>query len=508
MSETSQRPDPEVPENGTGTGTPGLAGTLKKAATAAVVGLVVVQGVGIIQTLVLGRLLGPTEVGLFAAGTVLLGFISVVSQGALSQALIQRKTEIEVAANTVLVVTFGIGVLLACGLAALSPVLGIVFHSSEVTYIALASAGMVLLHACTSVPDALMQRELKVYRKLIIDPAATIVYAVVAIALALTGMGAWAMVIGTYASQIVWVGLSWSLAGWKPSLKLFSVRVWRELSAFSFPLLVNSVAERIRETVEQILVGQFLGARALGQFRYGHRLGSMPSVAILQICSYLLFPAFAQIAHDRERFVHAYHRAAGWLWAAALPVAFLMVLAAEPVVVALLGSEWQPAGAAAAGMAGVGPGMAMAAVAAESIKGIGRPRALTWLSISSLVAGLPLVWWMTTYGLTAVGIAISIMYLATGFGTIVVAGRILDIPLRSVVGRVLGVTTAATAAFVIVEVVDLVFIPAPNLLVELLECLVYLVLYVAVLAVVDRARVRVMVGELRKLSRRRPGRGR
>ena len=47
-------------------------------AGAAAGGLVIVQGVGAVQTLVLGRLLGPAEVGLFIAGTVLLSFIAEI----------------------------------------------------------------------------------------------------------------------------------------------------------------------------------------------------------------------------------------------------------------------------------------------------------------------------------------------------------------------------------------------------------------------------------------------
>ncbi len=484
-----------------------LGGTLKRGATAAGVGLLVVQGVGIVQTLVLGRILGPGQVGLFAAGTVLLGFIAVVSQGAMSQALVQRRTDVDAAANTVLVVTFGTGILMAGAVAAASPVIGIVFHSDEVTLIALASAGMVLLHACTSVPDALMQRDLKVHRKLIIDPAATITYAAVAIGLAIAGMGAWAMVIGTYASQVVWIALSWTFARWKPSISKFSVHLWRDMSVFSFPLLVSAIAERTRETAEQVLVGQFLGTRALGQFRYGYRLGSMPSVAIIQICSYVLFPAFAQIAHDRERYVHAYRRAAGWLWAAALPVGFLMILAAEPVIVALLGTEWQPAGAAAAAMAGVGPGIALAAVATEAVKGAGQPRVLAWIAIASAVVGLPLVWWMTYYGLSAVGAAISAIYLMIGVLSILCATPVVSVPLSTVLRELLPVTISAVSAFAIVGGVRLLLAPREGIVGPIGECVLYVVLYLAALVVFDRPRAQVIVRIPRQLiGRLRSGR--
>ena len=96
--------------------TVGLGGVLKRGAAMSAVGLVICQVATVVQTLVLGRLLGPQEVGVFVAGSVMIGFLLVVAQGSLSQALIQRKTDIEDAANTVLVVTFATGLLRrSCG---------------------------------------------------------------------------------------------------------------------------------------------------------------------------------------------------------------------------------------------------------------------------------------------------------------------------------------------------------------------------------------------------------
>ena len=339
MTHRAPEPEDKEPEDKEPGASGGLTGHLLKGAGAAAGGLVIVQGVGAVQTLVLGRLLGPAEVGLFIAGTVLLSFIAEITQGSMAQALIARRHDIERAANTALVVTFCTGVGFGLAVAAAAPLLAMIFHSDKVGWIAAASSGMVILHACTAVPDALMQREMKFYRRLVIDPIVTITYAVTAISLALAGFGAWSMVIGTYLSQIVWVIMSWWLARWRPSLRLASFRIWRELATFSAPLLVYALAEQSRDVLNQTIVGRVLGTPKLGQFRYGLRLGMMPSIAIIQVCSYVLLPAFAAIAGEAERFRHAYLRALGWIWCVAAPVGLVMIVAGEPVMVALLGEH-------------------------------------------------------------------------------------------------------------------------------------------------------------------------
>ena len=205
------------------------------------VGLVIAQAATVVQTLVLGRLLGPDEVGVFVAGSVMIGFLAVVAEGSLSQALIHRKTDVEDAANTVLVVTFGTGLLGGLALLAASPLIGTLFHSSRVGLVAAATSGLMLLHVCASVPDALMKRAFQFKRQMIITPASSIMFAVVSIVFAIQGYGAWAMVIGWYASTTTAVVLSWWMAKWRPFRGRFSFRIWREMAGFSLPLLLDSL---------------------------------------------------------------------------------------------------------------------------------------------------------------------------------------------------------------------------------------------------------------------------
>ena len=136
----------------------------------AAIGMVIAQIVVVAQTLVLGRLLGPHEVGVFTAGTVLMGVMFLFAQGTLYQALIQREHDIEDAANTVLIVTCVTGLLLAVAALVASPLIGALFHDSRVGLIAAASSGINLLHSLVNVPDALMQRTFQFKRRLIIAP--------------------------------------------------------------------------------------------------------------------------------------------------------------------------------------------------------------------------------------------------------------------------------------------------------------------------------------------------
>lgn len=468
-----------------------LTNVLKRGAAMAAIGLVVVQVVTVAQTLVLGRLLGPHEVGIFTAGTVMMGFVGVFVQSTLYHALIQRERDIEDAANTVLIVTFVTSLLLALAALVASPLIGAVFHDSRVGLIAAATSGIMLLHSFPIVPDALMQRTFQFKRRVIIDPAVGLTFASVSIVFAVLGYGAWAMVIGTYASSTTCALLSWWLAKWRPFRGRFSFHIWREMARFSFPLLINEIAERSREVVEQVLVGRALGAVGLGHYRYGYRIASLPSQGVVQICGYVLFPAFSRISGDGVRFRQAFLRALGWIWLAALPVGALMIVLGQPVVVLLLGEKWRAAGGAASAMAGIGLGAALYSVAGEAVKGAGRSSLLNWLTAIFVGLGLPLLVLLLPFGLVGVGVAISVTCMVVGFVSLVLARSVVGVSVRETIACVLPSTLAALVALGVVMPLERFVVRTdqnPGLLglaSIIAECVLFSVVYIGALRLIS-----------------------
>ena len=478
----------------------GLSGVLKRGMGYSAIGVVVCQIVVIVQTIVLGRLLGPQEVGVFTAGSVLTGFLLLFAQSTLAQALIQREDDIEDAANTVLVVTFVTGLLLGIGVLAASPLIGNLFHNARAGQISAASSGLMLLYLCVSVPEALMQRAFRFKQRMIVQPAAKIAFAGVSILFAVLGYGAWAMVVGSYASITTLLVLSWWLAKWRPFRGRFSVRIWREMAVFSLPLLLDNMAYSIRDTFQQVLLGRRLGTADLGQYRYGYQMAGMPAMAIVEIFGYVLFPAFARISANSTRFRDAFLRALGWTWFAALPIGALLVLVGQPVAVLLLGDEWRPAGTAAMAMAGIAVGAALQALGVTAIKGAGRSSLVNWLSALGLGLHLPLIVLLLPFGLVGVGIGLSLTFLVCGIVSVLLARAVVNASFRDVVACLAPSTLSASVAFAVVFPLEHLIIRSdqyfePLGLASVVgDCLLFTVIYIGVLRLVSPTRYRSVRG--------------
>ncbi|MGE3285942.1 MAG: oligosaccharide flippase family protein [Pseudonocardia sp.] len=487
-----------------------LGGTLRRGAAISSVTLVLVQATSLVTTLLLARLLSPQEVGVYAAGTILTGFLVMFAEGGMKGALIQRPTDVEDAAATVFWATAGTGVLMSLAALAAAPLVGLLFRDPLAAEIAAVTSGMLLMQALTNVPDGLLQREFNFKRRLIVDPLRSLGFGVVAVALAAAGFGVWSLAIGNYVSMALWLIGTWALGRWRPGRGRPSYRLWRELARFAFPLLIQSVVWQIREAGQAAIVGRFLGTAALGQFRYGRRVGLLPAQAVVQVGSYVLFPAFSRLAGDPDRLKVAFLRSLRWLWISAAPVAGFIVALGEPSVVLLLGQRWAEAGVFLVGMAGYGAAIAVKAAAGEAIKGTGHSRLLNWASATQLVLGLGLVLLALPFGLFGVGLAISATEIALAALVLGLARRVVGFTLRELFQRLVPPLVAAVAAAAVVGVTDHALIRSvehgttlAGILMLAGETVVFAVLYLVVLRMLDRQAVTSMLGAARqRISRR------
>jgi O-antigen/teichoic acid export membrane protein len=490
-------------------GGPRLGSVLRRGAALSVLALGVVQVVTFGQTLVLARLLTPSEVGAFAAGTTLGLLLMVFAEGALTQALIQRDGDVRDAADTVFWVTLGGAVLAALAVLAAAPLIAALFGDPVAGSVAAATAGTLVLHSLTHVPEALMQRRLDFRRRLIVDPIGAVVFATVAVALAALGWGVWALVAAQYALVIACVVAGWVLAGWRPGRGRPRLRVWWEMAAFGLPLVLGSLVERGRDALEIAVVGRVLDAAAVGNYRYGRRIATLPATVVVEAGGFVLFPAFAQIAGDPDRLRSAFLRALTWIWLLALPVAAVLVACGEPLAVLLLGERWRGAGVVLTAMAGLGLGQAVTAVTTEVMKGVGRSSRINGMTAAGLVAGVGLLLGLVPWGLTGVGLAVSGAAFVVALTGLVLVRDVVGVTARDLADRMVPATAAAVVALGVVGVLERAVVradtwsTAAGLGLVVAEALLLGVVYLAALHVVAPRTARAVRGVVRGVLRSR-----
>lgn len=293
-------------------------------------------------SILLMRLLGPKAFGLIGMVLVFTGFAAVISQAGFGSALVQRLTLREAHRSSVFWLMVAMGVAFSVVFAVISPVLASFYgdpHLAPLTFV----LGLVFIFQAPGVVSAaLLQKEMRFDRIAAARIVSVLVSGAIAIWLALTGAGVWALVAQYLASAVVNAALCLWLAGWHPSL-MWDGEAMHELLNYGAGLTGFNFINYWARSADDLLIGRFMGSAALGLYSRAYALMLLPVSQVIQVVSPVLFPALVAIQDDKERVRRIYLRAMRMITFITFPMMVGLAVVAKPFVLGVLGKQWAPA---------------------------------------------------------------------------------------------------------------------------------------------------------------------
>jgi PST family polysaccharide transporter len=123
----------------------------------------------------------------------------------------------------------------------------------------------------------------------------------------------------------------------RPSLNF---RAGRDLLSFGFGHSLAQVGTVLSQQGDNLVVGRWLGAAALGVYGRAYSLMVMPATVFGKIVNRVLFPVMSQVQDERDRLANAYERALAIAALVSLPVSAVLWVLAPEFIPALLGPKW------------------------------------------------------------------------------------------------------------------------------------------------------------------------
>jgi O-antigen/teichoic acid export membrane protein len=355
----------------------------------AVLGFGGTQALSLVTTIVLARLLVPSDFGLVALTLAILAVAYIAQESGLGAALIVHRGDLRTAAASVSIFS----PLVACGLYVVAfvsaPVFANVFDEPRLTDVLRVMGIVLVLRGFAIAPLSLLQREMRFGPFTAIELAGGIAQAGTAIVLAVLGAGVWSLVGGHIALALVQVALAWWFSPLRPSPFEARRDTLRELMRFGRHVGVANFINYGNASAEGIVVGRVLGATALGYYTLASRLASMPVGVIGNILGRGVFAALSRLQDDRAAFRKVWLENVQRIALFSVPAIIGVVLVADPLVTALLGEEWRPAIVPLQILALNGVVRTFAATSGEVFQALRRPQLRVYLETVHLVLLVP-----------------------------------------------------------------------------------------------------------------------
>jgi PST family polysaccharide transporter len=288
----------------------------------------------------LARLLTPADFGLVAMVAVVTRFIDVFRDAGLSNAIIQREGLTGPQLNAVFWVNVAISASLGVVLIVGSP--GVAWFYDEPRLIPVTVAlGCGLLLSGTSIQHrALLRRRMRFLSIVSAELVAFIVSNLVAVWMALLGFRYWALVARSLTETVVLGAGLWLSSGWHPSLPRRAPGTGALLK-FGANLTGFNVLNFLSRNMDNVLVGRFFGAAALGVYQKAYDLMMLSAREVMRPAGTVAISALSRIAGDDERYRRGYFRIVDKLLLVTTPFAALMLAAPDWLVGVLLGKQWE-----------------------------------------------------------------------------------------------------------------------------------------------------------------------
>ena len=388
----------------------------------------VIRGTGLINMVIMARLLVPEDFGLIAMASIFIGAIETFSEFSFDVALIKDQKAGRKHYDTAWTLSIIRGLAAALILVAIAGPAAAAFDEPRLQMIVVVLATSPLILGFQNIGVVDFRKTLNFRKDFILMASEKVVAVVVAVGLALVFRNYWALVGGVLISRFWRLVASYVMHPYRPT---FSLAAWRELFAFTKWLLLQNILLFFKNRIDRLVIGKMLGASTLGLYTIAFDLANLVTTELMSPIRRALLPGFAKLVDKRDQMRTMFIEVFGLtLWLGA-PIAIGIGLLALPLVTLLLGDGWLQAVPIIQILVIAGFVALLSSCSHPIFLALGRPELPTILSGLSVIFLVPgLLIGTSSHGVIGAAIAIVIAQLAVAIGDIMLILGLLQLRLR------------------------------------------------------------------------------
>lgn len=291
---------------------------------------------------VLSRSLAPTDFGLFAMVTAVVGIGELLRDFGLSVASLQAKTLTPEEKSNLFWVNTLVGALLAITVFGLSWPIAYLYGDDRLIAITQVLSVAFLLNGVATQFKAQINRDLRFMVLGMIEAVAQASALMVAIAIAVATHSYWALVAQVVITALLESALCFALARWRPGRFRRGVPIGRFMR-FAGALVGTQVLAYLPKNVDAVLLGALRGPTELGFYNRAYQIVVLPLTQVAAPLSRVAIPVLSRLQDVPPIFLE-YVRTAQFATITVTSVFYGALIGfGEPLVDLVLGDEWHSA---------------------------------------------------------------------------------------------------------------------------------------------------------------------
>jgi len=303
-------------------------------------GKVGLHGVSLIITIILARLLEPSDFGLIAMIMVIVVIASIFSDIGLGGALIQRRRVLPIHYSSVFFFNITVGLLLTLLSFFSAPWIAEFYGQEALLPLIEVVSILFFITSLSAVQNVILRKTLNYQLITKINVWASLYSGIIGIVLAYLGAGVWSLVAQIMLREVIINIIIWKKTSWLPTFS-FSFKALRQLWKYGFNMFLAGMIDTIYEKIDYMIIGKLFAPAVLGFFHQAKQLNmfvvSYSSGSLMSV----LFPVLSKIQKDTDYFQKVFIKTLGIICFVTFLLLGELYLISEELIVGLFGEKWE-----------------------------------------------------------------------------------------------------------------------------------------------------------------------
>lgn len=302
---------------------------------------VVERGFRFVKTMIIARLLAPSDFGLFGIACLALEVLQTFTETGIGSALIQKRESIEDYLNTAWTIQIVRATILCVLIYIFAVPIAGFFNNSQAIPLMKIIALNILFSGFANIGVVYFTKEIEFIKQRTLSFSQLAVEFIVSIVLAFTLRNAWALVWGMLAGRITNCIFSYVMHPYRPRFH-FEIKKAKELMHFGKWVFGLSIIVFLCTQGDGILIGRVLGTTALGLYAMASAIANLPASEVTSLFSQIIFPAYSKFQTDINKLRKAYFSTLGLVIFVTIPLTIGIILLGKEFVKIFLKEKWLP----------------------------------------------------------------------------------------------------------------------------------------------------------------------
>lgn len=299
------------------------------------------QAVTLIVSIVLARILTPSDFGTVSLVMVFTTIMQVFVDSGLGTALIQKKDADDLDFSSVFYFNFAVCLILYAVMFMAAPLIAGFYNDTSLILIIRVISLTIIISGVKGIQQSYVSRNMLFKRFFFATLGGTIFSAFLGIGMAYAGCGVWSIVAQQLSNTAIDTLILWVTVKWRPK-KLFSWKRLKGLLSYGWKLLISSLLDTVYNNLRNLIIGKIYTSADLAYYNQGDKFPKVIVTNINASIDSVLLPSMAGEQDHRDRVKSMTRRAIKTSTYIMAPLMMGLMFCAEPVVKLLLTDKWLP----------------------------------------------------------------------------------------------------------------------------------------------------------------------